>query len=64
MALEFRCADVGVVCKAAVRAETAEDLVAKIADHVDKVHGVPQLTQTLVNYAKTKVRVVGDTRKS
>lgn len=64
MALEFRCADVGIVCKGALRADTAEDLVAKIADHADKVHGVPQLTETLVNYAKTKVQVVGETRKS
>ena len=59
MTLEFRCANVGVECKGKVRAETEEDLLAGIAKHADKVHGVPQLTDTLVNYAKTTVSVVG-----
>ena len=27
--------------------------------HADKVHGVPHLTETLVNYAKSTVKVVG-----
>jgi predicted small metal-binding protein len=63
MPLEFRCADVGVVCKGKVQAETVDDLVAKIAQHADHAHGVPQLTETLVNYAKTTVRVVGDQTK-
>lgn len=59
MTLEFRCADVGVECNAKVQAETEEDLIAKIAVHADKVHGVPHLTETLVNYAKSTVTVIG-----
>lgn len=55
MALEFSCADVGVACKAVTRAETKEDLLAKVAAHAQKVHGVA-LTETLVDYALTKVR--------
>ena len=63
MTLEFRCADVGVECGSKTKAETEEDLLAKIAVHADKVHGVPQLTDTLVNYAKSTVRVVGGKHK-
>ncbi len=55
MALEFRCEDVGVACKAATKAETKDELLAKVADHAKKVHGV-DLTETLVDYALTKVR--------
>jgi len=55
MTLEFRCEDVGVACKAATKAETKEELLAKVAEHAKKAHGV-ELTETLVDYALTKVR--------
>ena len=56
MKLTFRCRDVGVVCRATVSAETEEELVAKIAEHAAEAHGVTELSETLVDYAKTKVR--------
>ena len=55
MTLEFRCEDVGVVCKAVTTADSADELVAKVADHAQKAHGVA-LNDTLVDYALTKVR--------
>ncbi len=55
MAVEFRCADVGVACRAKTTASTADELVAKVAAHAQKVHGV-ELNQTLIAYAVTKVR--------
>ncbi len=55
MALEFRCADVGVACRAKTTADSKEELLAKVAEHAQKVHGVA-LTDTLVDYALTKVR--------
>ncbi|MBA3605922.1 MAG: DUF1059 domain-containing protein [Acidimicrobiia bacterium] len=55
MALEFRCADVGVECKAVTTAETKEELLAKVGAHAQKAHGV-ELTDTLIDYALTKVR--------
>ncbi len=55
MALEFRCERVGVVCKKGVTADTEEELVAKIAQHAAEAHGVAQLTDTLVAYAKSTV---------
>ena len=56
MALEFRCADVGVACKAATSADTKDELLAKVAAHAQKVHGVA-LTETLVDYALTTVHI-------
>lgn len=58
MALEFRCLDVGVACKNVAKAETAEDLVAAVAEHAEAKHGV-ELNQTLIDYAVTKVRPAG-----
>ncbi len=58
MALEFRCADVGVACKNVAKADTAEQLVAAVAAHAKHKHGVA-LNQTLVDYAITKVRPAG-----
>ncbi len=55
MALEFRCQDVGVACKAVTTADSKEELLAKVGNHAEKVHGVA-LTDTLVDYALTKVR--------
>lgn len=56
MALEFRCRDVGVVCRGNLEAETADELLAKIAEHAAREHHVPELSQTLVDYARTKIR--------
>lgn len=60
MSLEFRCADVGVVCRGKLTADTAEDLIEKVAAHAADAHDVPQLSQTLVDYAVTTVRVKED----
>lgn len=59
MALEFRCADVGVACGNVARADTEEDLVAAVAEHAKAKHGV-ELNETLVDYARTKVRTSGE----
>ncbi len=59
MALEFRCQDVGVACGKVTRADNAEDLVVKVAEHARTKHHV-ELNDTLVGYAVTKVRPAGD----
>ena len=59
MVLEFRCKDVGVTCSRVTRADDAEDLVAKVAEHARTKHHV-ELNDTLVDYAVTKVRSTGD----
>ena len=56
--LEFHCADVGVACRNVAKAGSEEELVAAVAEHARKVHGV-ELNETLVDYARTKVRVAG-----
>ncbi len=55
MSLEFRCADVGVACRRVTKAETEEELVASVAEHAKEKHGV-ELNDTLVDFARTKVR--------
>jgi predicted small metal-binding protein len=58
MALEFRCADVGVACKNVAKADTADELVAAVAAHAKAKHDV-ELNQTLIDYAVTKARPAG-----
>ncbi|MBA3782269.1 MAG: DUF1059 domain-containing protein [Nocardioides sp.] len=55
MSVAFACADVGVACSTVTRAESAEDLVAAVAEHARMKHGV-ELNSTLIDYAVTKVR--------
>lgn len=57
--LEFHCADVGVACSNVARASSADELVAAVAEHARTKHGV-ELTETLIDYAKSKVRTSGD----
>ena len=53
--LNFACVRVGVLdCKCSVSAPTKEELLAIVADHALKVHGV-ELNGTLINYALTTV---------
>ncbi len=58
MALEFACSRVGVTdCKTVAVADSAEDLLAAVAEHAEKAHGV-QLNGTLIDYALTTVKEV------
>jgi predicted small metal-binding protein len=59
MALEFQCKKVGVTdCNHKAVADTAEELLEKIAAHADSKHEV-KLNQTLVDYALTTVVETG-----
>ncbi len=54
--LSFACADVGLLdCDCKVSAATKDELLAIVADHALKVHGVA-LNGTLVDYALTTVK--------
>lgn len=58
MALEFTCERVGLLdCGAVVKADTKQELLAIVAEHALKVHGVV-LNDTLIDYAVTTVRSV------
>ena len=53
--LSFACADVGLLdCGCKVSAATKEELLAIVADHAKKVHGV-ELNGTLIDFALTTV---------
>lgn len=41
-----------------MKASTEEELVRQLADHVKRVHHLKTVPDTIVNYAKTKVRQV------
>ncbi|MGD2153584.1 MAG: DUF1059 domain-containing protein [Gemmatimonadales bacterium] len=39
MAKELRCRDLGIECNQVIRAETQEQLIEKVVEHVLAVHG-------------------------
>lgn len=55
MPVEFHCSDVGVACSHVTKADSPDELVPRVAEHAKKVHGV-ELNDTLIDYAKTKIR--------
>lgn len=48
--LQFRCVDVGADCKGHFTAETSEDLVKQVSEHLQIVHRVRTPTQTIMKY--------------
>lgn len=57
MAKVLKCSDAGLVCKAVVRGETEDEVLAEAVEHVRTDHGV-DLTQadTLARYAQSLIR--------
>lgn len=54
--LSFACNDVGLLdCDCKVSAATKDELLAIVAEHALKVHGVA-LNDTLIDYALTTVK--------
>ncbi len=58
MGYELSCRDLDHTCGWTGRGETQDELMAKVADHVQKVHEVKAVSDTIANFAKTKVRRV------
>ena len=58
MSYELSCRDLDHICGWTGRGETEDELMSKVADHVQKVHDVKTVTDTIANYAKSKVRRV------
>jgi predicted small metal-binding protein len=49
--VEHRCANVGAFpCKAKLQADNMDELVRKVADHLQRVHAVKTPTATILNY--------------
>ncbi len=59
MAYEFSCRTAGAEgCNWKTRAATEDELVAKVAQHAQKVHKVKNVSATIANYARASARQV------
>ena len=59
MAYEFSCRTAGAEgCGWKTRAATEDELVAKVAQHAQKVHKVKNVTGTIAAYARASARQV------
>lgn len=54
MAYQFSCRDAGAAgCGWHASAGTEEELLAKVAQHAQKVHKVKNVSSTIANYARS-----------
>ncbi len=54
---EHSCAKAGAVgCGTVIRANSEEDLKAKVVEHARKKHGVGQMTDTIYTYLRAKAK--------
>lgn len=58
MAYEFRCSDNDHACRWKGRAPTEEQLLADIAEHARRKHGVKTTTDTLATFFRKGMRQV------
>ncbi len=55
MPYEFRCANAGAEpCHGSFRADTEQELVEKVADHMRRKHNIKQFSTTLRNFILKK----------
>lgn len=53
--LSFKCKDLGLNCGFEATAETEDELMRKLMEHADKVHGMKAIPPALVEQVKKKV---------
>jgi len=51
-----RCREVGFDCDGVVRAETEEELLAKVVEHAKTVHNLKEITDEIVEKVKSVIR--------
>lgn len=51
-----RCREVGFDCDGVVRAETEEELLAKVAEHAKTVHNLKEITDEIIEKVKSVIR--------
>lgn len=51
MAYEFRCTDAGATCRGHFVADSEEELLRKVGDHLKEKHKIQNVSKTLQNYA-------------
>lgn len=50
------CRDVGFDCDGVVRAESEQELLAKVAQHAKEVHGLTEVTEEIVAKVQSVTR--------
>lgn len=51
-----KCRDVGFDCDGVVRAETEQEVLAKVAQHAKEAHGMTEVTEDVVAKVKSAIR--------
>lgn len=56
MPYEFACADAGCQCAARWSASTPDEIVRRVAEHLQAEHQVHTISKTLANFVTASVR--------
>lgn len=60
MSMDLGCADLGLHCRHRMQADSPEELVRALREHAAEAHDVPELNDTLVDYAVSRARVTAE----
>lgn len=55
MPFEFRCKDAGASCDAEFEAGTEDELYAEVERHLEEVHEIKDVTETLGSYVRSLI---------
>lgn len=53
---EFACVDAGAKCDARFRARSEDEVMAEVERHLEEVHEVQPVSETIRSYVRTLVR--------
>jgi len=56
MTKSFGCSDVGVNCNWTTTADSEEDIMTKIKEHANSVHGFKEIPQDLADKVKSAIK--------
>ncbi|HET9807807.1 MAG TPA: DUF1059 domain-containing protein [Nitrososphaeraceae archaeon] len=56
MTKSFGCSDAGVDCKWTTTADTEEEIMEKVKEHANNVHGFKEIPQDLADKVKSAIK--------
>jgi len=59
MGKTLRCSDVGIDCDVVIRAETESELMEKVAEHANDVHGMTEIFPETAAKVKAAIQDTG-----
>ncbi|HEX2172409.1 MAG TPA: DUF1059 domain-containing protein [Dehalococcoidia bacterium] len=56
MARAFSCSETGNTCDFVARGETDDEVLQRVGEHADRVHGLKDVPPELISHIRSKIR--------